>query len=295
MGTSPIHVYEDLSTGFGLIFLHLHIIFFLMTIKQAILKSLPCFVVRKYLKYKSHKRMKGYEGNGVKCPACGSTFRIFAPTGHPLRENAKCPQCESVERGRLLWLYITELTNLFECRSGIRLLHFAPEKFFYDKFSKLQNLEYVPCDLFPEKYIFGGKVKTAKVDITRIPFADNSFDVILCNHVLEHIPDDALAMSELYRVMKPGGWGIFQTPINYARNKTYENFSITTPEGRLKAFGQSDHVRWYGVDYKNRLEKAGFEVTVNNFVKKFSDKELFKYGLNKTELIYRCDKVKTDK
>jgi len=262
-----------------------------MTIKQAILKSLPNFVVRRYLEYKSRKRMKGYEGNGVECPACGSTFRVFISAGKPLRENAKCPRCESAERGRLMWLYLTEATHLYEGHTEIKLLHFAPEKFFYEKFSKLPNFLYVPCDLYPEKYIFGGKRKITKVDITRMPFDDRSFDMILCSHVLEHIPDDALAMSELYRVMKPGGWGVFQVPIDHTMEKTYEDFSITTPEGRQKAFGQGDHVRRYGADYKNRLEKAGFKVTVDDFVLKFSDNELFRYGLDKTELIYRCDKT----
>jgi len=262
-----------------------------MTIKQAILNSLPNCVVRKYLEHKSRKRMKGYEGNSVECPACGATFRIFIPAGNPLRENAKCPQCESVERGRLMWLYMTEATHLFIGNSVIRLLHFAPEKIFYEKFSRLRDLEYIPCDLCPEKYIFGGKKKVAKVDITRIPFDDQSFDIILCSHVLEHIPDDALAMSELYRVMKPGGWGIFQVPIDHTMEKTYEDFSITTTEGRKKAFGQSDHVRRYGTDYKERLEEAGFKVTVDDFVKKYTDMEHFRYGLDKTELIYRCDKT----
>ena len=263
-----------------------------MTIKQAILKSLPGSVVRKYLKFKSRRRMRGYEGYGVECPVCESAFRIFAPVGNPLRENAKCMRCELAERGRLMWLYLNETTDLFKGHSKIKLLHFAPEKIFYEKLAKRPNIEYIPCDLFPEKYIFGGKVKVKKIDITQIPFDDQSFDVILCSHVLEHITDDVLAMNELFRVMKIGGWGIFQVPIDYNRETTYEDFSLTTPEQRLKAFGQGDHVRWYGHDYKNRLEEAGFKVTADDFVKKFTDAELFKYGLDKTELIYRCDKIK---
>ena len=235
--------------------------------------------------------MSGYEGDNVECPACGLTFRTFITAGIPLRENVKCPKCESFERGRLMWLYLTETTHLFKNCSEIKLLHFAPERFLHEKFSKLQNIKYFPCDLFPERYIFGTKPKVAKSDITRIPFDDNSFDVILCSHVLEHIPDDALAMSELYRVMKPGGWGIFQVPIDHNLDKTYEDFSITTPEGRTKAFGQSDHVRQYGNDYKNRLENAGFTVAMDDFVTKYSEKEIFRFGLDKKELIYRCEKT----
>ena len=262
-----------------------------MSIKQTIFKSLPGFVVRKYMDNKSRRRMKGYEGNSVECPVCGSVFRIFMAAGNPSRENAKCPRCESAERGRLMWLYLTKTTHLFEHQSAIRLLHFAPEKCLYDKFSRISHLEYTPCDLFPEKYVYGGRIKVTKADITRINFAGHSFDVIICSHVLEHIPDDALAMRELYRVMKPGGWGIFQVPVDYSAEKTYEDFSITTPEARLKAFGQGDHVRRYGTDYKKRLENAGFTVTADDFVKKFSDSELFRYGLDRTELIFRCDKI----
>ncbi len=262
-----------------------------MTVKQAIFQATPKFIIKKYLNYKSDKAMKDYEGEQVCCPICKSTFRIFAADGNPIRENVRCLRCGSTERGRLLWLYLTQATNLLNHNTSIKLLHFAPEKAFYDNFSHLNNIEYVPCDLFPVKYIFGGKVKIKKIDITQIPFKDDTFDVILCNHVLEHIPDDALAMSELFRVMKPGGWGIFQVPIDYNRESTYEDFSITSPEGRQKAFGQHDHVRWYGKDYKDRLEKLGFKVIVDDFVKKFSDEELFRYGLDKLELIYRCDKV----
>jgi len=262
-----------------------------MNVKQAIFKSLPNPVVSRYLDYKSGKEIKKYKGVGVECPACGSTFRIFIPAGNPLRENVKCPKCGSFERGRLMWLYLKDLNNLFESHATIKLLHFAPERIFYEKFSKLQNLEYTPCDLCPEKYVFGGKVKVTKVDITKIPFDNRTFDFIFCSHVLEHIPDDALAMSELYRVMKPGGWGVFQAPIDFSVKKTYEDFSITTPEGRAIAFGQRDHVRRYGLDYKNRLEKAGFKVTLDDFVTKFSAEELFRYGLDKKEMIYRCDKI----
>jgi hypothetical protein len=108
--------------------------------------------------------------------------------------------------------------------------------------------------------------------------------------VLEHIPDDILAMRELYRVMKKGGWGIFQVPIRQTLEKTYEDFSITDPKEREKAFGQNDHVRWYGQDYKDRLKRVGFNVTEDDYVKKFSPNEIFQFGLKPTELIKYCVK-----
>lgn len=208
------------------------------------------------------------------------------------RENAKCIECSSMERHRLQFLYLTNKTNLFDDHQKIKLLHFAPEKAFIDIFSNRQHIEYIPCDLFPERYNFKDKIKVLKVNITEIPFQDNFFDVILCNHVLEHVVDDKLAMSELYRVMKKGGWGIFQVPLDYGykRETTYEDFTITTPKERERAFGQWDHVRLYGDDYKDRLQSVGFKVTVDDYIKTFSEDELFKFGLLPFELIYYCQK-----
>ncbi|MEQ8928101.1 MAG: class I SAM-dependent methyltransferase [Fulvivirga sp.] len=181
--------------------------------------------------------------------------------------------------------------KLFENRDKpLRLLHFAPERFFYKLFSNYEMIEYTPCDLFPEIYDYGGKIKVKKVDITQIPFDDQSFDLILCNHVLEHIPDDLRAMSELYRVLSNNGQGIFQVPLDYSKNHTYEDFKITDPKERKIAFGQHDHVRIYGKDYKDSLEKVGFNVEVNDFINQFTKAEKFKYGILKSELIYYCGK-----
>lgn len=170
----------------------------------------------------------------------------------------------------------------------MRLLHFAPEQCFYDILSRQHNIEYLPCDRTPEFYKFKGAIEVQRVDITQMTFQDNYFDIILCNHVLEHIPDDALAMAELKRVMKKDGWGIFQVPIDYDRATTYEDFSVTTREERLKVFGQEDHVRWYGRDYKDRLQTAGFIVTEDDYVGQFSSEEVFQFGLMSSELIYHC-------
>jgi len=256
--------------------------------KKLLKKFIPHKFKENYREYKNKKIEKAYEGNQVTCIICNSNYREFAPYGVKNRKNARCHICGSLERHRLLWKYFID-KKLFN--KPMSILHFAPEKVFYNFFSTSKDIEYFPCDLMPEVYNYKGKTKIIKADITSIPFDSNSFDFILCNHVLEHIPDDKLAMSELYRVMKDGGMGIFQVPIDYNREQTYEDFSITTPEGRLKAFGQHDHVRWYGRDYKDRLAKVGFQVVEDDFVKTFSEKEQFKYGFMNSEMIFSVKKI----
>ena len=243
------------------------------------LKAVARDLIRSYELWK-------FKGNKVFCTICGSSFDSFAPYGP--RPNAKCPECGAVERHRLLWKYLNDKTN-FRTWDNINLLHFAPEKVFHKIFSTLP-IHYFPCVLFPEDFYLKDGVKVQKGDITAIPFEDNFFDVEICSHVLEHIEDDRRAMSELYRVMKPGGWGIFQVPIDYSLEKTYEDFSITSLEGRKKAFGQEYHVRWYGNDYKDRLASVGFKVTVDNYVKTFSKEEIEKYAFEGYELVYYCRK-----
>ena len=230
---------------------------------------------------------KKYAGNNVTCSICNSSYREFGIFGIKNRKNARCHKCGSLERHRLIYKYLKEKNLL---NKPLSILHVAPERVFYEIFRKLQMVQYFPCDLTPKKYNYLGGVKIIKVDITNIPFESNSFDFILCNHVLEHIPDDQLAMSELFRVMKDNGFGIFQVPIDYSREKTYEDFSITTPAGREKAFGQYNHVRWYGRDYKDRLQNVGFQVIEDDYIDTFTAKEQFKYGFMSTEKIYYCKK-----
>ena len=238
--------------------------------KKLIKKIIPKSILEMY---RNRNKKDIYKGNAVLCPICNSKFKKFGPNGLILRDNARCHKCGSLERHRLLWKYLEEKVNLFKNNKKIRILHFAPENFIYNHFSQQKNIEYIPCDLNPENFKFDSDNIIIKVDITKIPFEDNYFDFILCNHVLEHIPDDKLAMTELYRVMKKDGWGIFQVPINSQSKTTYEDFSITTPEGREKAFGQVDHVRLYGLDYKDKLQDIGFEVKVDDFVNNFSQKK----------------------
>ena len=142
----------------------------------------------------------------------------------------------------------------------------------------MKNLDYTSADLF-------SPIVDVKADILDLPFEDESFDVIFCNHVLEHIEDDRKAMSELYRVMKKGGWGIFQVPMKNSLEKSYEDFSIKDPKERQKHFGQYDHVRWYGMDYFERLKNAGFQTDINFYSRTFSVEDRKRFGLIENEIL----------
>ncbi len=217
------------------------------------------------------------KGNNFVDPIDGKKFKSFLPYGYEnQRENVLSPSTLSLERHRLLWLYLRGNTNFFT--KSIKLLHFAPEQAFYKRFKKLKNIEYVTTDL-------NSPLADVKADICNLPFDDNSFDVILCNHVLEHIPNDTKAMQELYRILKPGGWGVLQIPQDLNRATTFEDNSITDKNERAKIFGQYDHVRIYGRDYFEKLRTVGFTVEEVDFTASLSSSEIEKYCLAKNEII----------
>jgi SAM-dependent methyltransferase len=222
-----------------------------------------------------------YKGEEFTCPCCNGTFRQLITAGLNDRPNARCPKCNSFERHRLLWLYLKRKTNLFTDK--LRMLHICPEYVFQKTLKSLPNIEYIGAGI-------AAPFATIEMDITDIDEPDNSYDVILCSHVLEHIPEDGKAMSELFRVLKPGGWAILQVPLNYEREKTFEDFSITSPKERERLFGKDDHVRVYGLDYKARLEKAGFTVKVENYLSELGQGYIQKYCLLNREDIYLCTK-----
>ena len=222
------------------------------------------------------------KGNKFTDPIDGKSFRKFLSYGYnKLRKNALSPSTLSLERHRLLWLYLINETVLFERK--VKLLHFAPEQAFYTRFKKLNNIQYDSIDI-------NSPLAKIKADICDLPIKDNTYDFILCNHVLEHVLDDNKAMSELYRVLKKGGTGIFQVPIDMNRKKTFQDDSITDKLERNKIFGQYDHVRVYGKDYFNKLENAGFKVQQIDYSKEFSDEEILKYSIIKGEIIPVCTK-----
>lgn len=218
------------------------------------------------------------------CPVCKNTVRLFLPFGENQRFNAKCPVCGSLERHRALWLYFDNNIQLFD-KKDMKILHFAPEGVFFNRFSIDDNIDYWPVDINPQQ----GKIRKV-VDITNITFADDSMDMIICNHVLEHIPDEKKAISELYRVLNPNGVAVLSVPIRMNRETTLENPEWNTPELRLKYYGQEDHVRIYGRDFADHLRAANFSVEVVDVSKEYSEEEMIRYGLKKGEQIYLCRK-----
>lgn len=210
-------------------------------------------------------------------PIDGSSFRRFLPYGHQIvRKNALSPSTYSLERHRLLWLYLKHETKLFS--EPKKVLHFAPESAFYKRLKKMKYLDYTTTDL-------DSPLADVQADICNLPFESNAYDLILCNHVLEHIPDDRQAMAELFRVMKPGGMGIFQIPLDMKRKDTFEDPTITDKKERAKIFGQYDHVRIYGMDFFERLEQCGFQVEKVDYTKTLSEDKIKEYCLSKGELI----------
>ena len=222
------------------------------------------------------------KGNRFTDPIDGKSFKTFLPYGYGnQRNNVLSPSTLSLERHRLLWLYLKNETDFFS--KNLKVLHFAPEQAFYNRFKKQKNLNYTTTDL-------ESPLADVKADICNLPFENDAYDVILCNHVLEHIPDDTKAMKELYRVLKPGGMAILQIPQDLSREKTFEDNSITDKPERAKIFGQYDHVRVYGRDYFDKLRSIGFKVDEVDYTTKLSKEEVEKYCLAKGEIIPVCYK-----
>lgn len=236
------------------------------------------------------------KGNTFTDPIDGKSFKMFLPYGYGTqRNNVLSPSTLSLERHRLLWLYLNEETDFFKpelvssskdtetSSAKKKVLHFAPEQAFYKLFRNQKNLDYTTTDLF-------SPLADVKADICDLPFEDNQYDVILCNHVLEHIPDDTKAMQELYRVLKPGGMAILQIPQDLSRATTFADDSITDQKERAKIFGQYDHVRIYGRDYFDKLRSIGFKVIEEDYTNKIAPELVEKYCLAKGEIIPVCFK-----
>lgn len=217
------------------------------------------------------------------CTLCNSHLRLFKPFGLSQRSDACCPVCKSMERQRMIWLFSTLKTNLLKSTPPRKLLYIAPARGLLSRFDKIPNLNCITADLNRTDV-------TEKMDITDIRHPDNSFDIIFCSHVLEHVPDDHKAMREMSRVLKPDGWAIILAPIN--ADKTFEDPSVTDPKERERLFGQNDHVRVYGPDCKTRLEESDFKVQQFNPPDFLEPHQITKNGI-KDEPLYFCTKKQT--
>lgn len=219
-----------------------------------------------------------FKGSKYTDPIDNSKYRKFLPYGYGknIRKNALCPGTLSLERHRLLWLFLERNTTFFNDK--LKVLHFAPEQPFYKKFKSIKNWNYITCDL-------NSPLADIKADICKLPFKNSEFDLIICNHVLEHIDNDFKAMKEIYRVLKKNGIGILQVPIDESLSITFEDKTIIDPKIKSELFGQYDHVRKYGKDFYDRLKSVGFKVKKIDVQKNLSEKEIKEYSLPKYEKI----------
>ncbi len=243
-------------------------------------------IPRHYLHHVSHFFLQIFSlfmrGNRFEDPINGKTYSMLLPYGRlKSRKNALAPDSMSLERHRLMWLFMKQKTNFFTDK--LKVLHIAPEYCFIKIFKGMNNLDYITADLI-------SPWADIKMDVHDIPFNNNSFDVVICNHVLEHVEDSHKVMTELFRVMKSGGWGIFQVPIDVSNPKTEEDKNITDPLERERLYWQSDHLRLFGLDYGNKLVNAGFQVTESEFINELEKDLVNRYALPDGEIIYFCEK-----
>lgn len=250
-----------------------------------LLKSLIPSVIRRKIKLFLNK------GDRFVCPFCGYKSKTHAVVGfdHPvlseldvvgggLRKGG-CFKCGSLDRERLVYIYMREELKIFEFTKEQSILHFAPEAHITKEVLENCDAEYICGDLFTEGYSYPPHV--VDMNVMEIPFANNYFDLVICNHVLEHVSDDSKAMSEIYRVLKPAGTAILQVPISLKLEVTLEDKKITTSQERELKYGQFDHVRLYGKDYIDKLQSAGFSAEKLNFYEKYAS-----VGINVRESIY---------
>lgn len=225
-----------------------------------------------------------YGGRAIECPCCGGGFRRFLPgidstAEGRVRDGILCPECCSLTRQRLLYLYLKNELGLFD--RPCRLLHLAPEPCLERSFRLAAGLRYVTADLVSENV-------DVHIDLTRVGFRDASFDVVLCSHVFEHIPDDAAAIREVMRVIGPDGVAIVLVPLDESSASTYEDWSITRPEDRLRAFGQEDHVRLYGRDFVARLTAGGADVQPLAYAQVLGAEATQRFALDTRETLFVC-------
>jgi SAM-dependent methyltransferase len=218
-----------------------------------------------------------HRGDQVLCPVCGSRFERFKDDWN--RRNALCWRCGSHERHRAQWLLLERRPRLLS--SARALLHFAPEWSLRKRLQQIPHLRYVTADLVQPGV-------DLHLDLTALDLPDASFDAVICSHVLEHVRDDAVAMSELHRVTAPGGWCLVMVPLDLNREHTYEDPSIVSPSEREREFWQHDHVRLYAADIGDRLATSGFDVERIKPVDEFGAETVKRCRLGGADEVWLC-------
>jgi SAM-dependent methyltransferase len=224
-----------------------------------------------------------YLGNKYSCNCCGKSFRKMRSYGNKRRKNASCPYCFSLERTRVLDFYLQNETNAYQ--ASIKLLHIAPEPVIMSKLKNNKNLNYISGDINPDYADY-------EIDITSIPFPDNYFDLIICSHVLGHIPEESIAIKELYRTLSTDGKALIMTILDRNNPHTHEDLSLTTDSERISHYTEHNLCRLHGIDFEKRLSNEGFTVEVNDYRLGFDQEFRKRYclGNGDREIIYVCSK-----
>ncbi len=267
--------------------------------KDLIINFLPEQISRLIKKIYLIMRRWYYIGDEYKCPICNNSFRRMLPGGFDLevvkkfniigsgrRENNICPYCQSTDRDRLVYVYLKQETRIFQKK--VKVLHVGPELSLYRVLKKSKNILYVTGTKYYEGIYYPKNI--GFVDLLELPYGEGEFDMVICNHILEHIDDDSKAISEIYRVTTTGGSAILQVPISNELEATYEDTSVKSKKLREEHFGQFDHVRIYGRDYGSKLESAGFKVQTYHPSYDNNEEELNKFALNKNEKLFIAHK-----
>lgn len=231
-------------------------------------------------------------GDGHQCYICKKKLRRFVPYGRGIKavplllrelrvvgsdvENFSCPHCDCTDRERHLSMYFDRLQLWSRIRGGA-VIHFAPEVQLSELIKQAAPGLYVKADLNPKT------PDTQKIDITKVPYPDGTFDVVVCNHVLEHLPSDAEALSEISRVLKPGGIAIVQTPFSPLLDTSIVSPLINDDQLRRRYYGEVDHYRLYGNDLFEKFRHAGLTVTLFSHNDVLKDYDHRYYGVNPEE------------
>lgn len=235
-------------------------------------------------------------GLRYRCPLCGWRAHRFYAAGFSFpvlaryqvisagkRENIRCPRCRSSSRERLMYLFLQRHLPAFG--SG-KVLHVAPEPQLGALLRRLYGDRYVSLDIDAAR-------ADVVADIIDIPFEDSSFELVICAHVLEHVPDDRRAMREFARILTPTGTAILLVPFSPLLSESSEDPTVTTPEAREEVFGQSDHVRIYGTDYPARLRESGLAVDVRLPATIVAEDEIDRFALDAKEPLFVCRKAQS--